>query len=136
MNRLAGSPPLTPEERDEVPVIEIGGREIVVRNLRPSMAYKAMLSERVPTAQTRWARDGLDFGSDWCQVYSLPFKVTESTKLQSLQFRILHRYFPTRRFLCIRKVIDDPFCENCGEIETITHLFMRCSLFRSADFLG
>ena len=63
--------------------------------------------------------------SSTAKVYSLPFRITLSTKLQSLQYRILHRYIPTRRYLCIRNVIEDPFCNHCGKVETIQHFLFH-----------
>ena len=63
-------------------------------------------------------------------MYSIPFNITKSTKLQNLQFRITHRFFPTKRYLCVRSVVDDPFCDHCGEIETIQHLFLECEPVR------
>ena len=70
------------------------------------------------------------FCSDWTKLYALPFHVTTSRRLQCLQYRITHRYFPTRRFLFTRGVVDDPFCDNCGEVETMPHLFFNCSMLR------
>ena len=61
----------------------------------------------------------------------LPFAVTTSTRLQSLRYRILHRYFPTRRFLYSRSVIDDPFCDDCGLVDSLYHYFFECHEVRS-----
>ena len=127
---LAGSPSLSTEDRDEVLLVSLNGKDLSVSKVRSCLLYQAMVPERVPTAQSRWATEGIDFGADWCKVYDMPFRVTASTKLQSLQYRITHRYFPTRRFLFTRRIIDDPFCDNCGEVETMQHLFFKCSAVR------
>lgn len=94
--------------------------------IKPSFYYSRHLSESISTAQRRWQEEGIDFGDNWQKVFSIPFDVTSSTRLQSLQYRILHRFFPTRRYLCIRTVVDDPYCDECGEEDTIQHYFMRC----------
>ena len=62
---------------------------------------------------------------DWESVYERAFKTT--TRLQSLQFIIIHRYFPTRRFLCTRQVVNDPFCDNCGLVDGLEHYFFDCA---------
>ena len=79
----------------------------------------------IPTAQRRWEAEGISFDK-WKHVYERPYKITSSTKLQSLQYKIIHRFFPTRKFLCVRMVVDDPFCDECTDIETIEHYFYNC----------
>ena len=94
--------------------------------LRPSFIYALLVPYSIPTAQKRWETDGVNFGNNWDKVYERPFKVTTSTKLQSLQCKITHIFFPTRIFLCVRTIVEDPFCDNCGIVETIEHYFFQC----------
>ena len=105
----------------------IKGKEVPLSFVKSSFLYTLQLDESTPTAQRRWEAEGFDFGRNWGRIYSMPFRISTSTKLQSLQYRILHRYWPTRRYLCIRKVVDDPFCESCGEIETLEHCLFHCT---------
>ena len=119
--------PLTSEERSTSPVIEIKDKMVPLRLVRSRYFYWRLLPDSISTAQQRWIREGIDFGGDWDKVFKLPFSVTISTKLQSLQYRILNRYLPTRRYLCIRKVVEDPFCNLCGEEETIQHSLFSCT---------
>jgi len=88
--------------------------------------YQLALPLNKPTAQLRWEEEGVDFGERWVCIYRLPYEVTTSTRLQTLQYRIVHRYFPTRRFLYSRKVIDDPFCDDCGLVDSLYHYFFEC----------
>ena len=106
--------------------LTLRGKDIPLSQIKPRAYCEMMHAERLPTAQTRWVAEGTDFGTDWSKVYALPFQASASTRLQSLQYRITHRYFPTRRFLFIRGVTEDPFCDNCGEVETLSHLFCTC----------
>ena len=122
---LIGSVPLTADERSAEPVLVIKEKEVPITCIRSCYFYATLLPENIPTAQRRWEAEGVNF--DWGQIYALPFKTSQSTKLQSLQYRITHRYFPTRKYLCIRQITDDPFCDNCGEVETIEHYFFLCS---------
>ena len=78
----------------------------------------------IPTAQRRWETEGMDFGVDWSNAYEMPFKVTKSTRLQSFQYKnspqiLPYEAMPIRMY--VRSVVDDPFCNNCGETETIEH---------------
>ena len=73
--------------------------------------YAQQVTHVIPSSQRRWVSNGIDFDK-WEMVYKRAFKTTASTKLQSLQYRVIHRYFPMRRFLHTRQVVSDPFCDN------------------------
>ena len=124
--KLLGSHALSTTEKSTLSYIEISGKRIPIQSVKPKFYHGAWTRARPPRCQFKWESEGVMFENNWKEVYKLPFKITSSTKLQSLQHRIIHRYFPTRRFLCIRGVIDDPFCNECGEIETIKHYFAEC----------
>ena len=124
--KLAGSEPLTAQQRQEEPVITIKDKVVLLRLVKSSYFYGLLVPDVTPTAQARWVKEGIDFGSDWSAIHERSFRSTVSTKLQSLQYKVLHRFFPTKRYLCIRNVIGDPFCDSCGSIESIEHYFFSC----------
>ena len=126
-----GSPPLTEEDREEAVCINYRGKTLALWLVSCHHLYELALPYNKPTAQTRWEQEGVDFGERWIRIYRLPFEVTTSNRLQSLQYRILHRYFPTRRFLYSRTVIDDPFCDDCGLVDSLYHYFFECHEVRS-----
>ena len=65
--------------------------------------------------------------ADWKSIYSLPRKITRINILIDLQFKILHRYLPTNKYLHACKLYDSPRCSFCQfEIETIEHLYFHC----------
>ena len=114
---LRDSRALTSTEREREPEIIIKDK-IVLLSLVKTSHFNALLTPEVkPTAQRRWEMENINFEDNWRNIYLMPFRVTTATKLQSLQFKIIHRFFPTRKYLCIRQVIDDPFCSNCGDID-------------------
>ena len=100
---LMHSRALDDDGRHQIPTVLIKGKDVPVTVIRSSFFYYLHISNGVPAAQKRWQDEGINFGDDWPKVYSLAFNITSSTKLQSLQYRILHRYWPTRRYLCIKK---------------------------------
>ena len=120
------SEPLTIAERAKELEVSIKNKKVPISFIKSNVFTSYFLPDVVPTAQKRWEAEGVNFGDNWRKYYLIPFQATKSTKLQSLQFRIVHRYFPTRRFLCVRNVVDDPFCDNCGEVETLEHYFFEC----------
>ena len=63
----------------------------------------------------------------WQKHYNIPFIVTNDTKLQWLQFRIIHRILATNSYLFNIKYVESDVCTFCHyEKETITHLFWDC----------
>ena len=63
----------------------------------------------------------------WQRHYIIPFKVTNDTKLQWLQYRIFHRILATNSYLLKINYIDSELCTFCNtESETIIHLFWEC----------
>ena len=88
--------------------------------------YRKLLTIKTPTAQCKWEQEGISFDC-WGDMYEIPYKVTTSTKLQSLHFRIIHRYIPTRKFLCSRNIIGSRLCLKCFEVDTLEHFFYRCT---------
>ena len=88
--------------------------------------YKQYPVER----QEKWNRKlNINLNDDigWEKIYSTSFVVTKDTKLQNIQFKILHRILTTNSFLYQINVIDENVCTFCRDIpETLEHLFFDC----------
>ena len=64
---------------------------------------------------------------EWKNIFELPFKTTQESKLQWIQFQILHRIFPCNYYLHRIKIIDSPICTFCKmDFETVDHIFVEC----------
>lgn len=85
-----------------------------------------LLSKRTPTAVAKWHSEGFE-NIEWRNVYKQPYSCCTSTKLQSLHYRIVHRYIPTKKFLCTRGITGSPLCGDCFEVDTLQHFFFYCS---------
>lgn len=80
----------------------------------------------VPTGKLKWEQQDVML-EDWNNIYKLPYKVTKNTKLQWLQFRILHYILTTNSNLCKFGIVNSPMCTLCNsERETIIHLMWEC----------
>ena len=99
---------------------------ICLRALRSSHVYTTLLVMRTPTAQRKWEEEGFTF-DNWEHLYEIPYKCSSSTKLQSLQYRVLHRYIPTRKYLCTRSIVGSRLCRNCFEVDNLQHFFYLCA---------
>ena len=56
-------------------------------------------------------------------INAIPYESTAETYLQSLQFRIIHRYFPCRYNLHLWNIVGDNKCEFCNDADTLSHYF-------------
>ena len=80
-----------------------------------------------PISQNNWI-ESYPFleAASWIDIYKLPFAVCRDTYIQSLQYKILHRYFNCNSNLFKWKIREDPYCNECGNIDTIEHFFYYC----------
>ena len=92
--------------------------------------YKVLIHRKAvqPTAVDRWNEIFDIDPSDWVNIYRLPYSTTRETKLQSLQYRIIHRIIPCRKWLFIQHVVDSSICNICGEPDDILHFLIKCSV--------
>ena len=69
---------------------------------------------------------------DWKSTYKLPFSCTVQTKLQSFQYRILHRTLATNTLLVKIGILNVDNCTFClSASESIVHLFWHCNITQS-----
>ena len=79
-----------------------------------------------PTATTKWERLYNDINFEWEHIFYIPYRSARDTKLQSLQYQILHRYYPTKSMLHKWYNNIDENCVLCNETDTIEHYFYSC----------
>ena len=93
------------------------------------MIYNTFIKRRqiIPSAENKWVENYpfLEVAK-WAEIYRLPFKACRDTFNQSLQYKIIHRFFNCNYNLYIWKIIDSPACSFCNKIDTIEHYFYDC----------
>ena len=66
---------------------------------------------------------------DWKSVYQLSFNCTKITKLNTFQFKLLHRRLATNDFLKKIGIKENDMCTFCrSEVESLIHLFWSCNV--------
>lgn len=92
--------------------------------------YKLLISEKKTQIKSikKWEEYEGGFSElEWKNIFELPFKTTQESKLQWIQFQILHRIFPCNYYLHRIKIIDSPICTFCKmDFETVDHIFVEC----------
>jgi exonuclease III len=59
--------------------------------------------------------------------YYIPYQVCRETKIQSMQYKILHGIFPTGLKLFYWKKRPNPNCYICDQYDTLSHYFCECT---------
>ena len=59
-------------------------------------------------------------------LWLIPFKCSGETKLQILQWKILHNIYPTGILLQKFKIKDTDLCSFCNVTDTVEHFFFQC----------
>ena len=102
--------------------------------IKPSKCFYPIfiskISEEPRRVKDKWAFE-IDLTIDlnrWKEVFKLPYKITYDTKLQSFQYKVLHRILPTNSLLMKCNITATELCTFCHETkESILHLFCNCS---------
>ena len=83
----------------------------------------------VPTAVTRWTEVFDIDDNDWPAIFKQPYISSRETKLQSLQYKLINRIVPCKKWLYNQKVVDSPYCPLCNNntVDDIIHHFIDCA---------
>ena len=61
--------------------------------------------------------------NEWQKLYGMAFLASRETKIQSLQFKTIHRIIPCQDYLFERKMVDTLECLFCGASDNLVHFF-------------
>ena len=56
----------------------------------------------------------------------MPFKITHETKLQSFQYRVIHRIIPCNKWLHNISIKSTSKCTYCDKEDNLIHYFIHC----------
>ena len=94
---------------------------------------------RTPRCLEKW-RTKYDGLSDEVMenYFRLPFYTVRETKIQSFQYKIIHRIINCNKKLYEMKIKPSPLCDHCGSVDDIPHFFVLCPivLLFWKDFFG
>ena len=83
----------------------------------------------IPSSQVKWNKIFEPTHSNWLQLYNIPAKCSNNTKLHWFQYRLLHRILATNDFLfsvTLNKIIYVTFANVPPEM--FEHIFCHCTL--------
>jgi hypothetical protein len=87
------------------------------------------LKYETPSALKKW-ENIYDPSPDWKDIFKLPYVSTRETQLQALQYRIVHRFLPCKKWLCDISIVNSNKCDVCDSEDTIEHYIFQCNPVR------
>ena len=104
--------------------LHLNGHNIRLDKAISKNIYKEVRSkvEIIPTAQLKYS-EKYNYQLDWQEIYCIPFRVTVDSRSREFQFKVLHRYLATNKFLHKIGLVPSFLCTFCKrESESIEHL--------------
>ena len=80
----------------------------------------------VPKCIARWNNVVEIDITEWSLIFKL-IECTQERKLQSFQYKILHRIFPCNKYVSKWDKNVNEKCNQCESVDTIEHYFLQCS---------
>ena len=112
------------------PFVNINTKTVPIQNIESNIIYKKFIEYkyRKPTCCIKW-NDTLTepiSEEEWSNIFQRPYLILRETKLQSLQYKTIHRIINCNKKLFDMKIKDTPKCSYCDEIDDIPHFFIKC----------
>ena len=84
--------------------------------------------EPVLPGKTKWINElNLDPTESWKPLFLLPIQSKINVRCKYFQFQIMHRTLITNRKLKQFGIRENELCDECNEVETISHLLYECN---------
>ena len=77
-----------------------------------------------------WGNLYCNFNFDWKEIFKIPYLCARESKIQSMQYQILNRYFPCGNTLNTWYKTNSYVCIFCGMSESIEHYFYTCDIIK------
>ena len=88
------------------------------------------IKKREPQCKIKWAQNFPLFTrvdhTIWPRIFETPYKITRETRLQSFQYRLIHRIIPCNKWLYNITVKKSSKCAFCDNEDDLLHYFIYC----------
>ena len=103
--------------------------KVITTNRSRSYLEINKIMER-PTCYYKWESEYFYATFDWDLINVIPYECTKETYLQSLQFKIIHCYFPCNYRLHLWNIVEDSKCTYCNIVDTLSHYVAECQVVK------
>ena len=115
-------------EKPQSLMVKLNNKYVELRKVTCRQFYWGeikIISER-KKSYFKWESEYFFADFDWDRINIIPYECTSDTYLQSIQYKIIHRYFPCKYQLNTWNMEDSTKCTYCQEIDTLSHYFVEC----------
>ncbi len=74
--------------------------------------------------------------SFWKSIFRMPFITVRDTRIQTFQYRVIHRIVPCNEWLFKLTVKPSSTCEYCFHSDSLIHIFINCKRSKPSGTLG
>ena len=111
------------------PMLNIKDKLISLRHTTTNQLYWELLNQKCIeplSCETFWRNTGL-IGQEGLKAYfTIPFECISECKVQSLQYKIIHGFYPCRLRLKQWRIIESDLCLYCDRPDNLLHHFVGC----------
>ena len=106
----------------------LDGKNTCINNISSKSVYWNFVNaiKQSPSAIAKWEELYPEYNFEWKDIYCTPFRVAQETKLRSLHYMIVNRFFPCNYMLNIWYPEQSKLCIYCNVTDTIRHYFFDC----------
>ena len=105
---------------------KLGFANQIAENIDRRMFIDLIKDKETPYVHNLWSKKfEVDFDK---KIWLIPFNCCKETRLQILQWKILHYIYPTGVLLKKMKIKDTELCSFCASVDTIDHFFFHCNV--------
>ena len=109
--------------------VRINNKKLPISQSETKLFYQYFIDEKSqpPACIEKWKQIYPEIkNEEWNEIFKHPFLITRETKLQSFQYKIIHRIINCNQKLYDMKIKTTPTCSYCDELDDIIHFFVLC----------
>ena len=118
--------------------VKIDSKHRDLKSVKCKEFYHTFVKQKYTRAKSLYKWEELYYFADfdWQELFLIPYRYCRETSIQSLQFQIINRYFPSNSILNTWHNTNET-CNKCGGIDTIEHYFYHCDPIKKlwTDFM-
>ena len=117
------------QESEKVQILD---KYVYLNKMKCKDLYWILVSNKIkqPRCIQKWTEFFPEFKTahktEWPAIFQMPFITTRDTRIQSLQYRLIHRIIPCNKWLFNIKIKDSSTCNFCDKEDNLIHYFIQC----------
>ena len=104
-------------------------RGLTIGKIGRKRFYSLLVDKNTPPIEATWGTTLNEAFNK--KIWNIPSMATSEAKILALQWKILHRIYPTAILLQKMRVTDSNLCLRCNTLDTIEHFFFDCTIAKT-----